>query len=134
MAVQHSVARRNDRADAGWNTIGASPLLKFYTGAPPATCADADAGTVLCSITLPANPVTDASGGAKSMAGTWSGTASAGGTVGHYRIYDSSGTTCHEQGTVTATGGGGDMTVANTSVGAGNVLQVTSYTQTEGNA
>ncbi len=36
------------------------------------------------------------------------------GTVGHYEIMDSTGTVCHEQGTVTATGGGGDMTVVNT--------------------
>lgn len=58
----------------------------------------------------------------------------AGGTAGYFRIVDSAGTTCHLQGTVTATGGGGDMTIDNTSIASGQTVNVTSFTLTDGNA
>ena len=38
------------------------------------------------------------------------------------------------QGTVTVTGGGGDMTVANTSFAVGQPFEITSFTLTDGNA
>jgi hypothetical protein len=47
---------------------------------------------------------------------------------------DSGGTVCHMQGTVTATGGGGDMTIDNTSIASGQSVTVTGFTLTEGNA
>ena len=43
------------------------------------------------------------------------------------------GTTCHIQGTVTLTGGGGDMTVDNTNFAAGQVFTVSNFTITAGN-
>ena len=77
----------------------------------------------------------NASGGTKSKSGTWQdASADAAGTAGYYRIYDSGETTCHEQGTVTATGGGGDMTVDNTVFAFGETVTVTSFTETAGNA
>ena len=60
--------------------------------------------------------------------------ADATGTAAHFRLYDSAGTTCHLQGTVTATGGGGDMTVDSVSFTAGQQFTVTSFTLTDGNA
>jgi hypothetical protein len=135
MALQYSVAVRNAQLDAAETAIGASPILKIRTGAPPANCAAADAGTVLATCTLPADWMAAASNGTKAKLGTWEDTsADAAGTAGHYRIYASDGTTCHEQGTVTATGGGGDMTVDNVSFAAGQAFSVTSYTKTAGNA
>lgn len=114
MALQYSVAVRNAKLDAVETAIGASPILKIRTGAPPANCAAADIGTVLATLTLPADWMAAAANGTKAKAGTWEDTsADAAGTAGHYRIYASDGITCHEQGTVTATGGGGDMTVDN---------------------
>ncbi len=53
------------------------------------------------------------------------------GTAGHYRIVDSAGTTCHEQGTVTATGGGGDVTIDNTSIVSGQAVNISGWTVTE---
>ena len=38
------------------------------------------------------------------------------------------------QGTVTLTGGGGDMTLDNTSIASGQAVNVTSFTLTDGNA
>lgn len=135
MALQLSVAVRNAMADAAETAIGTSPILKIRTGAPPANCAAADSGTVLATVNLPADWLSAASSGSKSKLGTWEDlSADATGTAGHFRIYDSAGTTCHWQGTVTATGGGGDMTVDNTSFAAGQKFTVTSFTFTMGNA
>ncbi len=135
MSLQYSTAVRNARLDAVESTIGASAILEIRSGAPPATCATADSGTVLATVTLPADWMAAASGGSKSMSGTWQDTsADATGTAGHFRIKDSTGTTCHMQGTVTATGGGGDMTVDNTSFAAGQSFSVSAFTLTAGNA
>lgn len=135
MALQYSVAVRNARLQAVEDTIGASPILKIRTGAPPANCATADSGTVLATVALPADWMAAASAGSQAKAGTWSdASADAAGTAAHYRLYASDGVTCHEQGTVTATGGGGDMTVDNTSFAVGQAFTVTAYTKTAGNA
>lgn len=135
MAIQLSVGVRNARLDAIETTIGASAVLKIRTGAAPATCATADAGTVLATLTLPADYMSAAASGAKAKLGTWEDTsADATGTAAHFRLYESTGVTCHLQGTVTATGGGGDMTVDNTSFAAGQAFTVTGFTLTDGNA
>ena len=135
MAFQLSVAVRNARLDAIETAIGASAVLKIRTGAPPANCAAADAGTVLATLALPADWMAGASGGTKALTGTWQdASADAAGTAAHFRLYASDGTTCHAQGTVTATGGGGDMTVDNTNFAAGQSFSVSSFTLTEGNA
>jgi hypothetical protein len=133
MALQLSVAVRNARLDAVETNIGTTPTLEIRTGTPPANCAASDTGSVLASITLPSNWMADASGGTKALAGSWvDSSADAAGTAGHFRIKQ--GGTCHAQGTVTATFGGGDMTVDNTSFALGQQFTVTSFTLTEGNA
>jgi len=135
MAVQLSVASRNARLDAIETTIGASAVLKIRTGAAPADCATADSGTVLATVTLPADWMAAAASGSKAKSGTWQDTsADAAGTAAHFRIYESTGVTCHIQGTVTATGGGGDMTVDNTSFAVGQSFTVNSFTLTDANA
>lgn len=135
MTLQYSTTVRNAQLDAWESAIGTAPILEFRTGAPPADCATADSGTLVASMTLPSDWAAAASSGSKSKSGTWQDTsANNAGTIGHYRIKDSTGTTCHEQGTVTATGGGGDMEVDNASVTAGQTVTVTAYTKTAGNA
>lgn len=135
MAIQLSVAVRNARLDAIETTIGTSAIMRIRSGAAPASCATADSGTVLATLNLPSDYLAAASGGAKAKLGTWEDTSADNtGTAGHFRIYDSTGTTCHLQGTVTATGGGGDMTVDNTSFAALQAFSVTGFTLTDGNA
>jgi hypothetical protein len=135
MALQYSVAVRNARLDAVESTTGTAAVLKIRSGAPPASCATADSGTVLATLTLPSDWMAAASSGTKAMTGTWSdSSADATGTAGHFRLYASDGTTCHAQGTVTATGGGGDMTVDNTSFASGQAFSITTFTLTAGNA
>ena len=75
-----------------------------------------------------------ASGGSKALSGTWQDlSADASGTAGHFRIYDSGGTVCHIQGTVTISGGGGDMTVDNNVLASGQQFTVTSFTISDPN-
>jgi hypothetical protein len=135
MAIQLSAAVRNARLDAIETTIGATAVLKIRTGTVPATVATADAGTVLATLTLPSDWMSAASAGAKALSGSWAdSSADATGTAAHFRLYASDGTTAHLQGTVTITGGGGDMTVDSVSFTAGQAFSVTSFTLTDGNA
>lgn len=134
MALQASVAVRNARADAVETAIGVSAVLRIFTGAPPATCATANSGTILATVNCPSDYLTAASAGAKAKSGTWEDISADGaGTAGHWRLYASDGTTCHLQGTVTATGGGGDMTVDNVVFAAGQTFTVTTFGWTEPN-
>lgn len=135
MAQQFSTAVRNARLDAIETTVGTSPVLTIRTGAQPASCATANSGTVLATLTLPSDWMSAASGGVKALLGTWQDTsADAAGTAAHYRIHDSGATTCHMQGSITATGGGGDMTLDNVVLAAGQSFSITTFSETDGNA
>lgn len=135
MALQFSVAVRNGMLDAVETVTGATAILRLRTGAPPATCATADSGTLVAEMTLPSDWMAAASGGTKALLGTWQDlSANAAGTVAHFRIYDSTGVTCHAQGTVTITGGGGDMTLDNNVLALAQQVTITSYTYTAANA
>lgn len=106
----------------------AGSILEIRTGAPPGA-ENAAAGTLLVSITLPATPWAAAASGSKAKNGAWSAAAAATGTAGHFRLKNAAGTKL-EEGTVTATGGGGDMTIDNTSIASGQTVTVTTYTRT----
>ena len=135
MAVQLSVAVRNARLDAIETAIGTAAVLKIRTGAAPADVATADSGTVLASLTLPSDWLAAASSGSKAKSGTWQDTSGdATGTAAHFRIYASDGTTAHLQGTVTATGGGGDLTLDNVSIASGQSVTISSFSLTDANA
>ena len=110
-------------------------MLKIRTGAAPADVATADSGTVLASLTLPSDWLAAASSGSKAKSGTWQDTsADATGTAAHFRIYASDGTTAHLQGTVTATGGGGDLTLDNVSIASGQSVTISSFSLVDANA
>jgi hypothetical protein len=134
MALQLSVAVRNARLDSLETTIGTTPTLEIRTGAPPADCAAADSGTLLASMALPSPDwMANASGGTKAKTGTWSDPAAdAAGTAAHFRI--KAGATCHLQGTVTATAGGGDMTLDSVALAVGQTITISGFTLTDGNA
>lgn len=135
MTIQFSVAIRNAMADQVEGVIGASAVLRMRTGAKPADCAAADSGTVLATMTLPASWLNAAAAGVVTISGLWQDLlADAAGTIGHFRIYDSTGTVCGCQGSVTITGGGGDMTVDNPVLAVGQPITVTLFTLTAPNA
>lgn len=134
MTLQYSGAVRDAQLDAVETVVGTSPKLQLRTGAPPADCAAADSGTLLCEITLPSDWMAAASGGSKAKSGTWTGTGAAAGNAGHFRVKNSAGSTTHAQGTVTATGGGGDMTMDNINIAVAQAVTVNTFTLTAGNA
>lgn len=135
MALQYSTAVRNAELDALETAIGTAAVLKIRTGAAPANVATADSGTVLATMTLPSDWLAAASSGSKAKSGTWQDTlADATGTAAHFRIYASDGTTAHIQGTVTATGGGGDLTLDNTSIASGQSVTISSFSITAANS
>ena len=135
MAIQLSVTVRNDRLDSFEVSTGTAAKLEIRTGAQPATCATASSGTVLATMTLPTDYLAAASGGTKGILGTWQdASADDTGTAAHFRIFDTAGTTCHMQGSVTATSGGGDIELDNTSIAAGQTVTISTFTMTAGNA
>jgi hypothetical protein len=135
MALQYSVAVRNSQLDAVESTIGTSAIMEIRSGAAPADCSEADSGTVLATLNLPSDWMAAASSGSKALAGTWEdSSADATGTAAHFRIKDSGGSTCHIQGTVTATGGGGDLTLDNTSIASGQAITISSFTLNAANS
>lgn len=137
MTLQYSVAVRNAQLDAVESTIGTSAVLKIYdlSAGAPADCAAAITGTVLATLSLPSDWMAAASSGSKAKSGTWQdASADASGTADFFRLFASDGMTCGAQGTVTATGGGGDMTVDNAVFAAAQSFTINTFTLTAGNA
>lgn len=138
MTIQFSIPVRDAQADVLETTIGTAPILEIRTGAQPANCAAAGSGTLLLQSAVPSDWLTASSSGVKSKNGTWSFTALAGiveATAGHFRILAAgSPSTCHIQGSCTATGGGGDMTLDDVTVGPSQTVVVNTFTYTRGNA
>lgn len=120
--LQANTTYRNALVDLFETTWGASPTLEVRSGAVEATPATADSGTLLCTLTLPADNMAAASGGVGAKSGTWSGTVAAAAGAGtvcrHWRLKTSGGTVVL-QGTI------GQAVALNTSAltaANGNVL------------
>lgn len=133
MVMRLSTTLRNALAAAITATIDGGPAagyVEIRTGSQPATANTAASGTLLGTLTL-----SDPSFGAPSTgvitANTVTGdtSADASGTAGWFRAYDSTGAAV-EDGSITATGGGGDMTIASTSIVAGGTINITGWTIT----
>lgn len=135
MAIQLSVDVRDAMLDAIETEISTDPILTIRSGAQPANCAAANSGTVIATLTLPTDWLAAASSGSKAKSGTWQdSSADNAGTAAHFRIHESSATTCHMQGSITATSSGGDMELQNTVVTAGQDITISAFTITAGNA
>lgn len=126
--MQWSTTVRNALLDNIESTIGTSAVLKIRTGAAPANCGSADSGTVLATLSLASDWMAAAASGSKAKSGTWQdASADASGTIAHYRLYASDGTTCHSQGTC---GTGGELVTDTDTVTAGQTFTVNTYTWT----
>jgi hypothetical protein len=138
MTRTYSFAVADARNDAVETAIGTAPKFRLYSGTMPTNARTALSGnTLLAEGALPSDWMSASAGGVKAKTGTWTltGQAGAGGGTAatFYRIYDTAGTNCHEQGTVTATGGGGDATMDNTSVANAQSITVNTFQKTDGN-
>lgn len=123
MTKQYSTTLRDAWLDTYESEIGTAPKLRICTGAAPATCATGQSGTQLIQMTLPSDWMGAPSSGTSALAGSWTGTVSADGTAGYYRILDSAATTCHEQGSITRAFA---LTTSASTASASNVLTFTS--------
>ncbi len=137
MTLQYAVALNNAKLDQITTTIGTAAVVRIYSGSEPANCAAGATGTKLTEDSLPSTYMLAAASASKAKTGTWTlnGIAGAGtGTAaGYFRIYDSGIATCYIQGSITVTGGGGDLTMDNTSIANAQVITVNTFTLTAGN-
>ncbi|WP_045740874.1 hypothetical protein [Actinoplanes rectilineatus] len=139
MAIRISTAARNALAGAVRDLVDGGPAagrLRIYTGTQPAGPGTTASGTLLAEITLNDPSFGAASAGVITAAQSpaLSGTGVAAGTAGWWRLVDSTeaGTTGlgMVDGSVTATGGGGDLQLNTTTISIGLTVAVTSLTLT----
>lgn len=134
MAVRLATATRNSACDAVVDAVDGGTgagTVKIYSGTQPASANNAASGTLLVTFTLNDPAFGAAASGAASLvvSPAISATAAATGTAGWFRMETSTPGTVID-GSVTATGGGGDMTVDNTSITSGQTVNLTSGTVT----
>lgn len=128
MALGMSNALANARLDAIETTIGTSPILRIYGGSVPADCAASiGAATLLFEVTLPSDWLEAALGGTKAARYWPIAVASASGTASFFRIFESTGTTCHVQGTCSTIGGGGTLILDSTTITSGRGLGIVDF-------
>lgn len=130
MAVQWNDTVRNAVLDAWETAISTSPKFRIYSGTPPADESTALSGnTMLVEYSLAADWAANGASGVKTLNSLpLSVAASATGTATFYRIYNTAGTTCFEQGTVATSGA--DMTIDNASITSGQTVNITAFSKT----
>lgn len=127
MAWGLSTAARNAAADAVVDLIdGASSAgtMQIRSGTRPATPATTATGTLLATVTFADPAFGAASTGSAAVSNPAPVTAVATGTASWCRILDSDSTAILD-GDVTATGGGGDVTLSSTSISSGQTVDIT---------
>lgn len=131
MALRLANAAVNAQADALARQLD-NGYIRIYDGAIP-TNADTAVGAQVLLAELRAN-VTSAPAAAAGVltfnAVTSDASNNATGTASWYRALQSNGTSAVMDGTVTATGGGGDMTINSVAISLGATTEVTSWTHT----
>lgn len=130
MTTGYSTTLRNAQLDAITTAVGAAGKLNIYDGTRPAT--GGAATNLLAQFTL-GSPFAAASSGAVLSPTLPSATTGAiAGTATWFRVTTLGGTQVID-GSVTATGGGGDLQLNSTAVSVGVNVTVASWTITRGN-
>lgn len=120
--------RNNAAAANGSSGAGTTGHFKVYSGSQPSDPDASATGTLLAHFDLTGSQAwSSPSTGETHLTGLpLTGTIDASGTAGYYRLLDSSNNVLL-QGDVTATGGGGAMTVGSTTITSGDTVQITSF-------
>lgn len=134
MAVRMPSAPRSAAANAilGLLDAGSGPgTIDIRTGAQPALATDAATGTLLATLTLndPAFGAAAAGVATLSTAPAVTTTGLAAGTAGWFRAKDSTGATVLD-GSVSASGGGGDLALNTTTISVGVAVNAVGGTVT----
>ena len=134
MALKYSTTLRNAQLDAITTAVGTSGILRIYSGTRPANVAAAISGTLLAECVCNASAFAAAASGGVLTANAIAddSSANASGTASHYRLFRSDGTTAVIDGDVSTSGA--DLNLDNTSINSGQVVSITSFTITAGNA
>ena len=134
MALKYSTTLRNAQLDAITTAVGTSGILRIYSGTRPANVAAAISGTLLAECVCNASAFAAAASGGVLTASAIAddSSANASGTASHYRLFRSDGTTAVIDGDVSTSGA--DLNLDNTSINSGQVVSITSFTITAGNA
>lgn len=133
MPLRLATGTRNAKADAAVDRLdagAAAGTIKIYSGSQPATPETAASGTLLATVTLADPAFGAASTGVASLTDPASVNAAATGTAGWARFADSDGNVVFD-GDVTATGGGGVVTLSSTSLTSGSPVDITGGTYTQ---
>ena len=129
MATRLPTAARNAACDAVVDLVDAGTgagTVEVRTGSQPASADNAATGTLLATFTLADPAFGTASSGTAALAGApRSTTGVADGTAGWFRMKDSTGATVMD-GSVTVTGGGGQLELNTTTISTGVNVQITS--------
>jgi hypothetical protein len=122
---------RNTMTDAIVDSVdaGGAGTIEIRSGTRPADPATTATGTLLATVALSATAFGSASSGAATIVDPAAVTAVATGTATWFRA-KSGGGTAQFDGLVTATGGGGDLTLTTTSIVSGMSVDVTGGTIT----
>lgn len=121
MAISISAVLAQAMAAAAATDIGSGSSIRIYSGSKPSTPETAATGTLL--VTIPIAGSFTASAGTLTAADPASASPAASGTAGYFRVF-TSGSTAKLDGTVSATGGGGDMQLGSTTVTTGVPLDM----------
>lgn len=132
MTLSIATTYRNAMCDAlvdGLDAGAGAGTIKIYDGTRPANPNASITGTLLATVTCIDPAFGTASAGAATLSDPASVTAVATGTATHFRAADSNSNAIFD-GSVTATGGGGDLTLATVSITSGLTIDLTGGTVT----
>jgi len=116
MALTIAAASTQAMGAALATNVGAAATIEIRSGAKPATPETAASGTLLATVAISGSFTS--TGGVLTAADPASVAPAASGTAGHFRLKQSGGTAVLD-GTVTATGGGGDMQLGSATITTG---------------
>lgn len=134
MVIRLPTASRNAAVAAVANLVDAdvgAGTIQIRTGAQPATGNDAASGTLLATVTLADPAWSGPAVGVMTLDTTpvLSTVGVAAGTAGWFRMLDNSGDSIMD-GSVTGTGGGGDLELNTTTISIGLTVEITAGTLT----
>ncbi len=135
MTVRISTAARNAMVDAVKALIDAGAgagKIRIYTGTQPAGPGSSASGTLLADVPFadPSFDATSSGSAAADVSPALTTTGAADGTAGWFRVLDSNNVAIID-GSVTATGGGGDLTLSTTAITTGLTVTITGFSLTE---
>ncbi len=136
MSLGLATALRNNRLDQITAFVGASALLRIYSGTRPATGGSVGAAVLLAQLTCNATFAPGSSSGVLTLNSiSPANSAAATGTAAWFRLVKADGTTfCFDGSASTVAQGTGDLRLDDTNIVLGGTVAISSGTITEGNS